>query len=91
MIGESEMEAFLKAWKLLAKKQGSHWKLVMFDAIDKRKKHIFKKLTQPSKDMNEISADEKESWLQINQIYYDVEKHIIEFDKKFGHKSTYLS
>lgn len=91
MIGESEMEAFLKAWKLLAKKQHRNWKFVMFDAIDKRKKRIFKKLTQPSKEIDEILADEKVSWLKINQTYYDIEKRIIEFNKKFGHKSTYLS
>lgn len=74
-IYPAEMEAFIKSWKLVAKKQNIYWKDFMYKSIDSRAKFLFN-----------IYKNKKE----IDKMYTNIKNKILDFASKHKNRLTYL-
>lgn len=71
----AEMEAFIKSWKLIAKKQNIYWEDLMNKILDIRLKflsNIYKNKTE------------------IKEMYSDIIKKLLDFNLRHSNKLTYL-
>jgi len=79
MTKKKELDAFLHAYKYMAKKTNQTWEDFMAIRLEERNKNT--SLLFSNNDLNNIKTD-------VDKIYDEIKNHLINFNRQYGHMST---